>query len=145
MARATVVGAAHGTTGRSPQRRRRWGFGKTAGAVARLLSGAQPLAHAPSLVHHRRRCCCHRHCCCHRARAVTLSVPRLRRHALAITAAALASISSAIGDHGQRHVGLGVMPRDGKPQDPFEAFRKRKSTQVQIGIEVSNSKRYSYM
>ena len=49
--------------------------------------------------------------------------------------------SSAIGDHGQKHVGLGAAPRGGQSEDPYMAFRNQQSRRMRDMYEISVAKK----
>jgi hypothetical protein len=49
--------------------------------------------------------------------------------------------SSTIGDHGQRHVGLGGGP-SASPVDAFDAFRRRKGSQYTETVMTNKSKMF---
>ena len=56
----------------------------------------------------------------------------------------LQSATSAIGDRGQRHGGLGAAPPPGQAAaDPYDAFRNRRSNAYKEVVEISRSRQYS--
>ena len=52
--------------------------------------------------------------------------------------------NSAIGDHGQRHVGLGKAPAPGSKVDPFDAFRNRRANQYKDMVSISIADKYKF-
>jgi len=51
---------------------------------------------------------------------------------------------SALGDHGQRHTGLGVAPRTANaPNDAFSAFRNRSANRYKEKLDISKANMFS--